>query len=161
MHSLENLEKARDMLAAEKDVESVIMMSRINQLLVKMLLKSHQRLAVPFFHRYVLKAKQKNSDGGQAERREKPSIFTYNDQMITADALWDSLDLENDKIDRRILYEITERRMDGFRDDLSDSDTEVNLTTTGDNPETDERETYSLNQVGGEPDTEATLLGQQ
>ena len=40
--------------------------------------------------------------------------------MITADALWESLDLQNNKIDRIIMHEITERRMEGFEEDLSE-----------------------------------------
>lgn len=40
--------------------------------------------------------------------------------MITAEALWDSLDLQSSKIDRIILHEITERTLEGFEDDLSE-----------------------------------------
>jgi len=43
------------------------------------------------------------------------SLFGNADEpSMTAEALWDSLDLQNNKIDRTILYEITRRRIDGF-----------------------------------------------
>ena len=59
------------MLTAEKDIESLIMMSRINQLVVKVLLRSHQHLSVKFFQRYVLKGLGRDEEENDAEKRSQ------------------------------------------------------------------------------------------
>mmetsp|Transcript_46455 Transcript_46455/g.61545 ORF Transcript_46455/g.61545 Transcript_46455/m.61545 type:complete len:145 (+) Transcript_46455:622-1056(+) len=41
LRSLRKLEKAREMLTAEKDVESLIMLRRVTHLLIKVMLKPH------------------------------------------------------------------------------------------------------------------------
>lgn len=55
------------MLLAEFDVEAFIMMSRVNKMLFKLLLKPHQVNAVPYFQRFVLKAKREREDSDQSE----------------------------------------------------------------------------------------------
>lgn len=117
------------MLTAEKDIESLIMMSRINQLVVKVLLRSHQHLSVKFFQRYVLKGLRQDGQDPEENDTEKPSIFANTGPMITAEALWDSLDLQNCKIDRLILHQITKRKVEGFEDDFSDPDPDDPLPT--------------------------------
>ena len=112
------------MLNAEKDIESFITMRRITHLLVKVVLEPHQRLAIPHFQRYVLQDKDKEDDSEESDPRDV--IFTNTGPLITADALWDSLDTTNSRADRLILHEIARRRVPGFPRDpnMSISDEE-------------------------------------
>mmetsp|Transcript_23294 Transcript_23294/g.27332 ORF Transcript_23294/g.27332 Transcript_23294/m.27332 type:complete len:160 (+) Transcript_23294:1104-1583(+) len=49
LKQIRRLEKSRQMLTAEKDIESFIMMRRMTTLLVKAVLLPHQQMAIPFF----------------------------------------------------------------------------------------------------------------
>ena len=129
--SLQRLEKAREMLTAEKDIESFITMRRITRLLVKVLLEPHQRMAIPFFQRYVLRDKI-SSELADDDADPRDSLFTNTGPHITADALWDALDPVNSRADRLILYEIARRRIDGFVRDPNMSLSEGDESGSGD-----------------------------
>ena len=83
------------MLSREKDIESLIRMSRIVHLLFKVVFTKSQMASVRYFHKYVIK---------DSHREMKTEIGEFSDE-----ALWENLDLDNDKIDRLILYEVARR----------------------------------------------------
>ena len=106
----------------------------------------------------MLKDKRQSSQDDSDE--DKPSVFANTGPMITAEALWDSLDLQSSKIDRIILHEITERQLEGFEDDLSefanDDIDEPDPAYSG----IIRAEGYTINPDGGDIDAEKALLEQ-
>ena len=69
-------------------------------------------MAIPHFQRYVLRDDKKKDDSEESDPRDV--IFTNTGPLITADALWDSLNTANSRADRLILHEIARRRVPGF-----------------------------------------------
>ncbi len=76
--SLLKLQKAREMLSNEKDIESLIKLSRVVDFLCKVVLTRSQKASVQFFHKYVVR---------DSHVEKKPDKLNFTDL-----ALWESLD---------------------------------------------------------------------
>lgn len=98
--SLQNIEKSRDMLSAEKDIEEFINLRRMSHFLIKVLLKRHQWSSVPYFKRYVIQTKHLQRD--------------QISKALSETQLTEALDLDGDRIDRLILHEVSRRVVHGF-----------------------------------------------
>ena len=81
-------------------------------MLFKLLLKPHQRNAVPFFHRYVLKAKRERESSDDSDLEQVDQAQTAQD--MATEPLWEALDFDNNQVDRLIMFEITKRRVACF-----------------------------------------------
>ena len=98
----------------ERDVEYVIYNLRILKFLQKTTLKKRQRDSVQYFLRYLI-------ENDEIHEREVAR------RARTADQLIEEFDPEGDIYDRRILYELTQRRFaaDDYQDDTTDEDEDL------------------------------------
>ena len=110
----EKFKKARYELRRERDVEYVIYNLRILKFLQKTTLKKRQRDSVQYFLRYLI-------ENDEIHEREVAR------RARTADQLIEEFDPEGDIYDRRILYELTQRRVaaDDYQDDTTDEDEDL------------------------------------
>ena len=96
---LQKFQKAREMLYQERDIEAYINMKRVFSLLVKRHLQTRQVQAVNFFNRYVLS--ERDLRWTPLIERSAPVV----DDNI-AEEMWAKLDPDYDEIDRIIMKEI-------------------------------------------------------
>ena len=109
-------------MSKEQDIQYIIEMNRISRLLHKTFFFARQRRAVNHSHKYVIHDKDLKAVATKTAETAAP----VDPEVLTAKIL-DGFDPDNDKMDRRILYEVTGLTLikDEFiDDDSSDSDGE-------------------------------------
>lgn len=106
--SYQKFKVARESLHREKDMEHMIYNMRISKFLQKTLLRKRQRDVVQYFMRYVIE----NDEIKKKEIARRAS---------TAQQLIEEFNPEQDDFDRRILFELTNRRINqvDYHDDTS------------------------------------------
>ena len=96
-------ELAVQRLSKEQDIQYIIEMNRITRLLHKAFFFARQRRAVNHSHKYVIADRDimatQNEDPQEQKAPEDPAVL--------AQKILEGFDPENDKMDRRILYEVT------------------------------------------------------
>ena len=105
---------ASEEMNKEIDLEYLIYQVRVLRMIMHGITKKRQRKAVKYFQRYLIQ------DG------DTPKPQNLFDDDMAAEYLIENFDVVNDKIDRRILYELTGRKLDpeDYWDD-SDQDQEL------------------------------------
>ena len=91
-------------------------MNRISRLLHKTYLLSRQRRAVNHAHRYVIYDEDLNA----SENKDPFARGELDDPDVHAQKILEGFDPENDKMDRRILFEVT--GLTFLRDEFLDED---------------------------------------
>ena len=81
-------------------MEYLIYQMRVLKMIMRGLTKKRQRKSVQYFHRYLI---------GEDNKLKANDLF---EDDMTAEHLIENFDSKNDKIDRRILYELTGRKLD-------------------------------------------------
>ena len=110
------LEKADKMLNGALELREFIKMRRISHLISKVWLNHRQRQSVPFFKRFSVRT---------TEELLNTSSFTSSDDQhrgrISTNKIADECNPVDDPIDRRILYELTDLKVnsDDYKDDSS------------------------------------------
>ena len=82
----------------DKDLKSYIHMRRLTELLIKIVLKPHQKESIHFFKKFVMQ------DEVTANIYRDP--FAPKKSLVTAEEIWDDLDLNRSETDRWILWAI-------------------------------------------------------
>ena len=90
-------------LSKEQDIQYLIEMNRITRLLHKNFFLARQRRAVSHAHKYVIS----DRDLSLAGSREEKEPAGREDPEVVAQRVLREFDPENDKMDRRILFEVT------------------------------------------------------
>lgn len=115
LRKMKMLERARQMLSQERDMEDMLYMKRMVRLMIKSFLTIQQQACVQYFSKYVIKDSNLRSTEPEAAMKKRE----YKDTE-----LWESLQLETSAIDRLILYEVTRRRYPGTENDENFSETD-------------------------------------
>ena len=100
LNEFHKFETANKELYKEIDMEYFIVQFRVLKMIMRAITKKRQRNAVKYFERYLIE------DG-----EEPKDDHLFNDGMA-AEQMVDSFDAVNDKIDKRLLYELTGRKLD-------------------------------------------------
>lgn len=111
---------AQERLHKEQDIQRIIDINRLTKVLHKVLFKTRQRRTVRYFRRHVIT----ENDLPKGSEEEQKGVVDYFTQFKK---LYRGFDPENEKWDRRFLYEVTGVRLDEneFREsDTSDDDKE-------------------------------------
>ena len=121
-------------LSREQDIQYIIEMNRLSRLLHKTFMLSRQRRAVKHAHKFVIA----DQDLASAARTDPFEQAASADLEAVAQKILAGFDPESDKMDRRLLYEITGLRLatDEFRDDDSSNsdDEQLDGDITGTDP---------------------------
>ena len=116
-------------LSSEVDILNFIQISRTLRLMTSIMLKPNQRQLVPYFRSYQI---------------DKNNPNVKKTKEIPVDKLLEKFDPENDAIDRRIYYGITNKKIDPIDKFSDESDGNVLSNQSMSDFETNEKENLLL-----------------
>ena len=102
-------------------------MNRVTRLIQKLLFKDRQRRTVDYFRRYIIKeqdiaddAPEFRSTSVSQDANLRGSVLLQQNTYPIA-KLWEEFEPENDAWDRRLLYEVTRKKLDESEFESNDS----------------------------------------